>query len=69
VAAVKARFPKSLTNKNAAQYTLQIFENLNARPPGLWASLGLGALQVVSLVAAAVIAAALYLAMGTSVSP
>ncbi|HEU4722046.1 MAG TPA: site-2 protease family protein [Gemmatimonadaceae bacterium] len=69
VAAVKARFPKSLTNKNAAQYTLQIFENLNARPPGLWASLGLGALQLVSLVAAAVIAAALYLAMGTSVSP
>jgi hypothetical protein len=58
---VKARFPK-ISNKVAAQHTLQIFENLNARPPGLWASLGLGALQVVSLLATVLVSAALYLA-------
>ena len=63
---VKAGFPKSLTNRNAAQYTLQIFENLNARPPGLWVSLGLGTLQLASLVATVLLAAALYLGMGKS---
>ena len=65
---VKAGFPKSLTNRNAAQYTLQIFENLNARPPGLWVSLGLGVLQVASLLAAVLISGALYLASGVDFS-
>lgn len=63
---VKAGFPKSLTNKNAAQYTLQIFENLNARPPGLWVSLGLGTLQLLSLVATVLLASVLYLGMAKS---
>jgi Zn-dependent protease len=62
VARVKERFPK-LSNKLAAQHTLQIFENLNARPPGTLASLALGALQLVSLLAAVVVAAMLYGAM------
>ena len=66
---VKAGFPKSLTNRNAAQYTLQIFENLNARPPGFWVSLGLGLLQLASLVAAAIIASTLYLGLGTGSIP
>ena len=66
---VKAGFPRSLTNRNAAQYTLQIFENLNARPPGFWVSLGLGALQLASLVAAALIASTLYLGLGTGGLP
>ena len=64
VARVKERFPK-LSNKLAAQHTLQIFENLNARPPGLWASLGLGALQAVSLLAAVIVSAMLYVAMSS----
>jgi Zn-dependent protease len=64
---VKAGFPKTLTNRNAAQYTLQIFENLNARPPGLWVSLGLGVLQLASLVATALLASMLYLGMGQGV--
>lgn len=59
---VKERFPK-LSNKLAAQHTLQIFENLNARPPGLWASLALGALQLASLLAAVAVSAMLYAAM------
>ena len=62
VARVKERFPK-LPNKLAAQHTLQIFENLNARPPGLWASLAFGALQLASLLATAVVSAMLYAAM------
>jgi Zn-dependent protease len=62
VARVKERFPK-LSNKLAAQHTLQIFENLNARPPGVWASLALGALQLVSLLATLVVSAMLYAAM------
>jgi Zn-dependent protease len=66
---VKAGFPKSLTNRNAAQYTLQIFENLNARPPGLWVSLGLGALQAVSLIGTVLVASVLYLGMGEASFP
>ena len=62
VARVKERFPK-LSNKLAAQHTLQIFENLNARPPGVWASLALGALQLMSLLATLVVSAMLYAAM------
>ena len=66
---VKAGFPKSLTNRNAAQYTLQIFENLNARPPGLWVSLGLGALQLASLIGTVLVASVLYLGMGEASFP
>jgi len=68
VARVKERFPK-LSNKLAAQHTLQIFENLNARPPGFWASLALGGLQVTSLVATVLLSAMLYAAMATAGIP
>lgn len=38
---LKARMPKVGTAKNLARMTLQVFENLNAKPPGWVASLGL----------------------------
>lgn len=38
---LKATMPKVGTAKNVAQMTLQVFENLNAAPPGWAASLGL----------------------------
>ena len=38
---LKKNLPKSHSNKLVAQQTLQIFENINARPPGWLASLGL----------------------------
>jgi Zn-dependent protease len=68
VARVKARFKKA-SNKLAAKYTLQIFESLNARPPGFWASLGLGVLQIASLLGTVVVSAALYSAVVAGRSP
>jgi len=41
IAEVKKAFPKGSTNKSIAQHTLQIFETLNARPPGWAATAGL----------------------------
>ncbi|MAG92642.1 MAG: hypothetical protein CMJ48_02660 [Planctomycetaceae bacterium] len=51
---VKRAFPGTLPNKIAATHTVQIFETLNARPPGVGASLGLLAVHVGSFVAALV---------------
>lgn len=61
VVRLKVSFPKGLSNKGAAQYALNIFENLNARPPGALASIGLGVLQVASFMTAAVVTAILLL--------
>lgn len=38
---VKNAFPKNVTTKMIAQHTLNIFETLNARPPGWLATIGL----------------------------
>lgn len=38
---VKTAFPKGVNNRTIAQYTLQIFETLNARPPSWAATIGL----------------------------
>ena len=51
---VRASFPSGLTNKNAAQITLNIFESLNARPPGWLASAALLFVHFGSFCAAAV---------------
>ena len=53
---LKQAFPKRVTNQVLAQYTLQVFETLNARPPGWAASLALVFLQVMGGMAALVFA-------------
>ncbi|HZQ46169.1 MAG TPA: site-2 protease family protein, partial [Verrucomicrobiae bacterium] len=56
---LKATMPKAGTSKNVAQLTLQVFESLNAKPPGLAASLGLlawyGATVLMAVVFAAIV--------------
>jgi Zn-dependent protease len=44
VSGIKEALPKNLSNKIAAQHSLTVFENLNARPPGIPATIGLLAL-------------------------
>jgi Zn-dependent protease len=51
---LKVAFPKKLSDKAAAQFTLQIFENLNARPPGVLASLCFAILQFGAIAGAVV---------------
>lgn len=49
VGRLKEAFPKGLTNKSLAQYALQVFERLNARPPRWPAALGLLGVYAASL--------------------
>lgn len=56
---VKKSLPKMATNKMLAQQALQIFETLNARPPGWLATIGLLFAYVTSLGMAAVFAVVL----------
>lgn len=42
---LKSEFPRNITNKTLAQYTLQVFETLNARPPSVLATIGFLAVQ------------------------
>jgi Zn-dependent protease len=56
IARIKEAFPAKLPTKQAAQHTLQVFETLNARPPGVLASLGIGLVHGTSLVVAVVCA-------------
>ena len=60
-----ARSPKQPT-KQLAQATLSVFEALNARPPGLLASLALGTAQVGAFVLAAVVASVVFIGRHTS---
>ena len=53
---LKQAFPKRTTTRILAQYTLQVFETLNARPPGWAASFALVFLQAVGGLAALVFA-------------
>jgi Zn-dependent protease len=57
---IKSAFPAKLSNKAAAQYTLQVFENLNAVPPRALASIALGLLHFGSMVGAGVAAMLIY---------
>jgi hypothetical protein len=43
---------KGLSPKAAANLALQVFERLNARPPGALESVGLGALYLIAIIAA-----------------
>jgi Zn-dependent protease len=52
IAAVKSELPKNASNKVLAQHTLNVFETLNARPPNIWATLGLLSLYGGTLVVA-----------------
>jgi hypothetical protein len=49
-------FPKALSNRVAAQYTLQAYESLNARPPGWLGTTALGGVHLASLFLAIVLA-------------
>ncbi|HTI97865.1 MAG TPA: site-2 protease family protein [Dongiaceae bacterium] len=46
---IKRSLPQARTNKQIAEHTLQIFETLNARPPGWAASIGLLAVHGASI--------------------
>jgi Zn-dependent protease len=59
---IQRAFPSTLTNRARAQLTLNIFENLNAHPPGLAATLGLAAFHGLSLLAALICAVVLVVA-------
>jgi hypothetical protein len=48
---VQAAFPVQLSDNLTARYALQVFENTNARPPGVLATLALGGAYVICLVA------------------
>lgn len=61
---VQESFPKRYNVKQKAQFTLQIFEGLNARPPRLLAALGLGFVQAAGLAAAIVSTSVFVLAQG-----
>ena len=45
IGAVKAQMPAKSTNKSIAQLALNVFETLNARPPGVLGTLGLLTIQ------------------------
>ena len=45
LAQIQCAFPQRLSHRTQAQLTLNVFENLNARPPGIWATLGLAAVH------------------------
>jgi Zn-dependent protease len=49
ISQIKPQLPKGTSNKTIAQYTINVFEILNAKPPGVMATLGLMALQGVGL--------------------
>jgi hypothetical protein len=55
---IKAAFDKYkavMTDKLLAQHTLSVFETLNAKPPGWFASLGFSAVHLVSIVVAVIV--------------
>ena len=60
---IKSAFPAKLTNRAAAQYTLQVFENINARPPRALASIGLGLLHLGGIMGAVVASILIYAGM------
>ncbi len=66
VSRIKEAFPARLPTKQAALHTLQVFETLNARPPGLPASLGIAFVHGASLVAAVLVAVVLVVAQQAS---
>lgn len=53
---IKRVFPSGLNNKAIAQWTLHVFEAMNARPPGWLATMALGGVHVTSLFVAVVAA-------------
>ncbi|MET0551527.1 MAG: site-2 protease family protein [Vicinamibacteria bacterium] len=61
---VQESLPKRYNVKQKAQFTLQVFEGLNARPPRLLAALGLGFVQAAGLAAAVVSMSVFVLAQG-----
>ncbi len=52
ISAIKPVLPKKTSNKICAQHTVNVFETLNAEPPGVLATLGLMATQGLGLVMA-----------------
>ncbi len=63
---VRARYAAPLPDKNVAQIALQIFENLNARPPGAWASAAFLAAHAIGVATAIVFAALCVMGQDTA---
>ncbi len=61
---VKAEFKAKHSNKIIAQHVLNVFETINARPPGVGASIGLGAVHVASVVI--VLLVGLFMVLGAN---
>jgi Zn-dependent protease len=59
---IRVDFPSRLSNTNFARLTLQIFESLNSRPAGWFATLLLGGAHLVGLVVAIVVASLFFFA-------
>jgi Zn-dependent protease len=51
---IKSAFTAGLDNRRTAQLTVQVFESLNARPPGWLATIGLSGVHAAALLAAVV---------------
>jgi Zn-dependent protease len=68
ISEVKKSTPRPQSNKTIAQQVLQIFEMLNAKPPGWSASIGLLFIQIVSIGMAVVFGLAFYVAQTGSLS-
>ena len=63
VAAVKNDLPSKVNNKAIAQHALNVYETLNARPPGIFASIGLLALYGGGFLASVLCAMFLFISM------
>jgi len=63
ISAIKAEVPHGANNKMLATYTLNVFETLNARPPGVLLSIGLLALHAGGFLAACLFGLLLTLGM------
>lgn len=59
---IRAAFPVKMSNQTLAQHVLNVYETINARPPGLPASLGLGAIHVGSFLFAVLAAGLIFVA-------
>ena len=49
ISSIKPELPKGTANKVLAQYTINVFETLNAKPPGVFATLALMATQGIGI--------------------
>ncbi|HUE13040.1 MAG TPA: hypothetical protein VMR25_02645 [Planctomycetaceae bacterium] len=66
---IDASFPKRMSDKMAARLTLQIFESLNARPPGWLTVVALAGVHFSGFVVAALFSFLFFVALHTKANP